>query len=130
MELSSPKLKTIQEGTFRAQKIIKKHSKIWNFLSQSLKNLYSYISGENLQSPENKNFLYFGKWNFLAPNLSYIFLKKVSTSNFRHPNFFHHCFLYQNLLYQNNICQKFLSSIINIDVFFSLATFLHSSKNT
>ena len=38
-----------------------------NFLAQSLKTLYifskknSYISGENLQSPKNKNFLRFGK---------------------------------------------------------------------
>ena len=30
---------------------------------------FSYISGGNLQSPKNKKFLHFKKWNFLAPRL-------------------------------------------------------------
>ena len=48
-----------QEGTFRAQKIFKKRSK--------------------------KNFLYFRKWNFLAPSLKnfYIFYKKKISFIFR-----------------------------------------------
>ena len=36
--------------------------KKWNFLAASLKN--SYISGENLQSLGNKNFLYFLRKGF------------------------------------------------------------------
>ena len=66
MELSSPKSKKFQVGTFRTRKI-RKHL-LEKFLAQSLRNSISfflkkisYISGGNLQGRKNKNLLCFGK---------------------------------------------------------------------
>ena len=71
MELPSPKITKIQERTFRAQKI-KKHSEKISYIremehsSPELKQLLCffkkknfYISGGTLQSPKNKNSLFF-----------------------------------------------------------------------
>ena len=48
MELSSPKIKKIQEGTFRPQKINKDHYEKISYISGN------GTSGERLQSPKNK----------------------------------------------------------------------------
>ena len=80
MELSSPKIKIFHEVTSKLEKIKKKHSeKFLIFQEMELsgptfkKLIFSKqkicYSGGNLQSPKNKNFLYFGKQNFLAPIL-------------------------------------------------------------
>ena len=58
-ELSSPKIKKFQEGTFRAQKIKKPNLKkflIFCEIEHSCRNLKKvfYISGENMQGLENK----------------------------------------------------------------------------
>ena len=49
--------------------------------------------------------------------------------NFRCQNFLHQNFLPRNLLYQIHQ-QVSVSSVIYLGIFFSLATYLHSSKNT
>ena len=49
-------------------------------------------------------FLYFGKWNFLAPSLKSLlyFSEKKSTFNFLHESFLHQNFFHQNLLHKNH----------------------------
>ena len=97
MELSSPKIKKFvklqpQPQNFSLKKfLIFSPKKIfllffqkktllyfqkWNVLAPSLKSshifskkIFSYISGENLQSLKNKNFLYFSKKALLLINL-------------------------------------------------------------
>ena len=51
----------ISGGKFPNSKVKKKHSEkiSWNFLATSLRN--SYVSGGNLESLKNRNFLYFHK---------------------------------------------------------------------
>ena len=80
-EISCPKIKKIQEGTFHAWKIKKSTLKKFptyqemELSSPKLKKLLhffffkSYISGGTLQNLKNKSFLYFEKRNSLAPRL-------------------------------------------------------------
>ena len=52
----------------------------WDFLATRLKTSRRELSElEKQKKPTLKKFLYFGKWNFLAPNLKkYIFFSKTS----------------------------------------------------
>ena len=64
MKLSSLKNKKLQEGTFRARKV-KNPSLTKSFIFQEMElsspilKKRSCVSGGNLQSPKNNNYLYF-----------------------------------------------------------------------